>query len=39
MEISWPGSDFRGRGVEDWEAEETLRRGVVVETALGSFFL
>jgi hypothetical protein len=27
------------RGVEDWEAVETLRRGVDVDTALGSFFL
>jgi hypothetical protein len=39
MGISWLDSDFMGRGVEDWEAVETLRRGVGVETALGSFFL
>jgi hypothetical protein len=37
--MSWPGSDFMCRGVEDWEAVETLRRGVDVDTALGSFFL
>jgi hypothetical protein len=28
-----------GSGVEDWEAVETLRRGVGVDTAFGSFFL
>jgi hypothetical protein len=39
MGISWPGSDFTSRGVEDWEAVETLRRGVGVDTAPWSFFL
>lgn len=34
-----PGSDFMGSGVEELEAVETLRRGVGVEVALGSFFL
>ncbi len=37
--MSWPGSAFIGRGVEDWEAVETLRRGVGIDTALVSFFL
>jgi hypothetical protein len=37
--ISWLGSDFMGRGVDDWDAVETLRSGVGVETAFGSFFL
>jgi hypothetical protein len=39
MAISWLGSDFTGRDVEDWEAVETLRRVVDVETAFESFFL
>ena len=39
MGMSWLGSGFTARGVEEWAGVETLRRGVGVETPFGSFFL